>query len=93
MLSNYLRVFIRNIKRNSFFTSLNVLGLTLGIGVSFVIVLYVNDEISFDKFHKNGNIKCSRVSEDESINDMNFEAGQEILFNTEGNLIKSDSFH
>ena len=56
MFSNYLRVFIRNIRRNSFFTFLNVLGLTLGIGVSFVIVLYVTDEISFDKFHKDGNL-------------------------------------
>lgn len=56
MIQNYLRVFFRNIRRNSFFTFLNILGLTLGIGVSFVIVLYVTDELSFDKFHKDGEL-------------------------------------
>ncbi|MFY0687458.1 MAG: ABC transporter permease [Cyclobacteriaceae bacterium] len=55
MLRNYLNVFLRNVRRNSFFTFLNLLGLTLGIAVSFVIVLYVTDELSFDKFHKDGN--------------------------------------
>ncbi len=56
MLRNYLRVFFRNIQRNSFFTFLNILGLTLGIGVSFVIVLYITDEMSFDKFHRDGEL-------------------------------------
>jgi putative ABC transport system permease protein len=56
MLRNYFRVFFRNIRRNSFFTFLNVLGLTLGIGVSFVIILYVTDELSYDQFHEDGEL-------------------------------------
>jgi putative ABC transport system permease protein len=54
MLKNYLKVAFRNISRQKFYSFLNVLGLTIGIASSLLIVLYVQDEISYDKFHESG---------------------------------------
>ncbi len=53
MLRNYLVVAYRNILRNPGHTSLNVLGLALGLTSCFLIGLYVRYELSFDTFHEN----------------------------------------
>ncbi len=52
MIFNYLRVFIQNIKRNPVFSLLSILGLSLGIGISYIIALYTFDELSYDRFHR-----------------------------------------
>ncbi len=51
MLKNYLVVAYRNIVRNPTHTSLNVIGLALGLASCFLIGLYVRHELSFDSFH------------------------------------------
>jgi hypothetical protein len=53
MLTNYFKIAIRNLMRNSIFTFINVVGLSLGIAVSMLITLWVVDEVSFNKFHSN----------------------------------------
>ncbi len=54
MLVIYLRIALRNIIRNKTFSLINIMGLSLGL-VSFLgISLYVIDEFSYDRFHKNG---------------------------------------
>ncbi len=53
MFRNYLLVGIRSIWRHKFYAFINVLGLMLGITVSFYISLYVLDELSYDRFNKN----------------------------------------
>ncbi|RFS22686.1 ABC transporter permease [Chitinophaga silvatica] len=53
MLSNYLKIAIRNLSRNKLFSVLNIIGLSTGIACSALIYLWVTDEINFDKFHKN----------------------------------------
>ncbi|MCW3107778.1 MAG: macB 22 [Segetibacter sp.] len=54
MLKNYLLVTLRNISRNKTFTTINILGLALGLACSLLIILWVKDEYSIDSFHKNG---------------------------------------
>lgn len=53
MLKNYLLTAIRNLKKNKFFSSLNIIGLALGMACSLLIMLWVKDERSMDKFNKN----------------------------------------
>ncbi len=50
---NYYRVAIRNLKRNKGFTAINITGLTLGLTCSLLILLWVNNELSYDTFHDN----------------------------------------
>lgn len=52
MLRNFLIISFRNLIRQKGFSLINLLGLTLGLTVSFLILLYVFDELSYDKFHK-----------------------------------------
>jgi putative ABC transport system permease protein len=51
MLTNYLKIAIRTLMKNKLFTSLNLLGLALGIAVALLLLVYVQDEVSFDRFH------------------------------------------
>lgn len=50
MLRNYIITAIRNFTKNKFFTFINISGLSIGISCSILILLWVQDEISFDKF-------------------------------------------
>ncbi len=51
MLSNYFKLAFRNLLKNPQFTALNVLGLSLGLAVSLLLLHHVRDERSFDRFH------------------------------------------
>jgi len=53
MFKNYLKTALRNIRRNKIFAVINVLGLSLGLACAMLIILYIKDEVSFDRFHKN----------------------------------------
>jgi putative ABC transport system permease protein len=52
MLKSYLKVAFRNILRHKFYSVLNISGLACGLTASILIGLYIYDEITFDKFHK-----------------------------------------
>jgi putative ABC transport system permease protein len=52
MLQNYFLTAWRNIRRNSFYSLLNIAGLAIGLAVGVLILLWVKDEFSFDSFHK-----------------------------------------
>ncbi len=54
MISNYIKIAIRNALRYKGYTSINLLGLVVGITSSVLILLWVQDEVSIDKFHENG---------------------------------------
>lgn len=51
MLKNYFKVAFRNILKHKFFSFINILGMTIGVTACLLIILYVSDELSFDKFH------------------------------------------
>ncbi|MFN2440905.1 MAG: ABC transporter permease, partial [Chitinophagaceae bacterium] len=53
MIKNYLKVAWRNLMKNKIFSLINILGLTLGFTSCFLISLYIQHEISYDKYHQN----------------------------------------
>jgi ABC-type antimicrobial peptide transport system permease subunit len=53
MIINYLKLAIRNIKRHKGYSFINIAGLALGIACFILIMLYIQFELSYDKFHKN----------------------------------------
>ena len=54
MLSNYLKIAIRHILKYKGHSFIKIFGLSIGIAACMFIYLFVIDELSFDKFHKNG---------------------------------------
>lgn len=52
MIKNYLKIAFRNLLRFKAYAGINLLGLVLGLTVGVLILLFVLDELSFDKFHK-----------------------------------------
>lgn len=57
MFQNYLKIALRNLQRNKLHSIINILGLSLGIAVVILIFLFVQNELSQDKWHKEeGNI-------------------------------------
>lgn len=51
MLQNYIKLAVRNLLRNKVYSSINIAGLSLGIACCLLLVLYVQDELSYDKHH------------------------------------------
>ena len=54
MLRNYVKVAIRSLLKNRIYTIINILGLSVGIASSLLIFLHVEDELSYDNFHSDG---------------------------------------
>ncbi|MEP7237018.1 MAG: ABC transporter permease [Ferruginibacter sp.] len=52
MLKNYFKIAWRNLFKNKFYTLINISGLTAGLTIGILILLWVQDESSFDSFHK-----------------------------------------
>ena len=53
MFKSYLKIAWRNLFRNKGFSFTNILGLTIGITCAMLILLWVQNELTYDKFHKN----------------------------------------
>ena len=58
-----MKTALRDIKRHKGYSFINVAGLTLGIACCLLIMLWVFDELSFDRFHENAN-NLYRVEQD-----------------------------
>jgi putative ABC transport system permease protein len=75
MFKNYFKIAWRNLFRNKGFSLTNLLGLTIGITCSILIFLWVQDELTFDKFHANYNsiykIKANRDFNNQVFTDDN----------------------
>lgn len=54
MIRNYILVALRNLGRHKLFAGINIIGLSTGVAVCVLIMLFVIHEMSFDSFHKNG---------------------------------------
>lgn len=52
MFNNYLKVAIRNAKKYKVYSAINISGLVIGITTAMFILLWINDELSYDSFHK-----------------------------------------
>jgi len=55
MLNKYITVAFRHFLRYKKYTAINISGLSVGLAVGMFIMLWVVDELSFDKFHREGN--------------------------------------
>lgn len=53
MLRNYLKVALRNLRRHKGFSFINIFGLAIGMACSILILLWVRDELTYDRFHSN----------------------------------------
>jgi putative ABC transport system permease protein len=53
MIKNHLLIAWRNFRRHRGFSFINISGLAIGVACCILIFLYINDELSYDKFHKN----------------------------------------
>jgi putative ABC transport system permease protein len=53
MFKNYFIIALRNLSRNKVYAFINIAGLSIGLACAMLIVLYVKDEVSYDRFHTN----------------------------------------
>jgi len=66
MIKNYIKIALRNLKRQKGYSLINIAGLAIGMACCILILLWVQDELSFDRFHENSD-NIYRV-----IQDINF---------------------
>ncbi|MGI8583140.1 MAG: ABC transporter permease [Chitinophagaceae bacterium] len=52
MIKNYLKIAFRNLMKNKVLSFINIFGLASGIACVLLIILFIKDELSFDKFNK-----------------------------------------
>lgn len=68
MVRNYLKTAFRNLKKRKLFSIINTAGLSIGLASCMLILLYIKDEWSFDRFHKKSEriyqLVCDRVEKD-----------------------------
>jgi putative ABC transport system permease protein len=74
MFKNYFKTAFRNLTRNKIYSFINIAGLSLGLACAMLIMLYVKDEVSFDRFHKNVN-NIYRIARKSKHNDENGTTG------------------
>ena len=67
MFRNYLKIAFRSLRKSMSFTALNIAGLAAGLGVCLLIVLYVTDELSYDRYNVNAG-RIYRIDEDLYLN-------------------------
>ena len=52
MIKNYFKIAWRNLKKNGVYSFLNLLGLAVGVSIFLFLTLFINQELSFDKYYK-----------------------------------------
>lgn len=57
MIRNYIKVAFRNLWKNKGYSAINIIGLAVGLATCLLILLYVWDELSYDRFHE----KAARI--------------------------------
>ncbi|KAA9037985.1 FtsX-like permease family protein [Ginsengibacter hankyongi] len=73
MFRNYLKIAFRSLRKSKGFTALNIIGLAAGLGVCLLIVLYVTDELSYDRYNVNAD-RIYRIDEDIYLNNTQYDA-------------------
>lgn len=70
MIRSYIKTSARNITRNKLFSSINIVGLAISMSVGLLMIAFVSDLLSYDRFHEKGN-RIYRVSTDKHDADGN----------------------
>src|SRR6476620_613711 len=55
MLGNYIKTAVRHLQKNKLYTAINIFGLTVGLTACLLIGVYIQHELSYDKFNVNAN--------------------------------------
>jgi putative ABC transport system permease protein len=55
MLKNLITIAFRTIRKDKTYSAINILGLTIGITCSLFLLMYILDELSYDRYHTNAN--------------------------------------
>ncbi len=66
MLCNYFKIALRHVGREKGYSVINVLGLAIGMACCLLILLFVRDELSYDRFHEKGD-RIVRVVRETSV--------------------------
>ncbi|HMC86970.1 MAG TPA: ABC transporter permease, partial [Chitinophagaceae bacterium] len=53
MIRNFFKIAYRNVLRNKGFSAINITGLAVGMAAAILILLWIQDELSYDNFHTN----------------------------------------
>ena len=75
MIKNYLTVAIRNLMRHKLYTSINVLGLAIGLACGILILLYIQQEFSVDRTHALGDRIYKVIREERGSTQTTYEEG------------------
>ncbi len=67
MFKNYLKIALRNIKRQKAYSILNIGGLTIGMTCFILLLLYIQFELSYDKYHENSDRIYRVIREGKSL--------------------------
>ena len=52
MFNNYIKTSLRNLLKHKGYSFINIVGLAIGLASALLILLFVQDELSYDKFHE-----------------------------------------
>lgn len=74
MLKNYLKITLRNLRKHKGYSFINITGLAVGMASTIMILLWVKDELSFDRFHQNAD-RIYRITDYEKYSN-----GEEVTF-------------
>lgn len=66
MLKNYLKIALRNLRKQKSYSAINLIGLAVGLAALLFITLWIQDELRYDRFHENADRIYRAVRADES---------------------------
>jgi putative ABC transport system permease protein len=55
MIGSYIKTSVRNVRRNKLFSAINIVGLAIGMSVGLLLIAFVHDLLSYDRFNEKGN--------------------------------------
>lgn len=56
MLKNYFTIALRNIRKHVFYSTINIAGLAVAVAACLFVLLYVTDELRYDRFHAKADV-------------------------------------
>ena len=70
MFKNYFKIALRNIKKQKGYSVINISGLAVGLACCILMLMWIHDELSFDRFHKNSNELYRVISKIQTSNEI-----------------------
>jgi len=74
MFNNYIKIALRNLKKYRGYSFINISGLAIGMASCILMLLWIQDELSFDRFHENKNVLYRVIAEIKSDDQTEYSA-------------------